>query len=83
MRSAGTRPGACSASNEARRDVNDKSPIIDGGEKVEKMSETSAMCTKIGRSPSDDRQCPGRSPAISHRRCTDFSKTAKARRLIG
>ena len=28
-------PGACSASKEARRDVN-KSPIIDDGEKVEK-----------------------------------------------
>ena len=29
-------PGACCASKEARRDVNDKSPIVDDGEKVEK-----------------------------------------------
>ena len=30
----------------SRRDINDMSPIIDDGEKVEKKSESSAMCIK-------------------------------------
>ena len=38
---------------------------------------------KVSRSPSDGRQCPGRSPAISHRDSTDFSKTPKFHRLTG
>ena len=36
MPSAGNWLGACSASKEALRNVNNKSPIIDDGEKVEK-----------------------------------------------
>ena len=39
--------GRAPASKEARRDVNDTSTIIDDGEKVEKRSETSAMCTTL------------------------------------
>ena len=62
MQMAETWPGACSASKEALRDVN-KSPIIDGGEKSEKRSDTSAMCTKsavvrqvVGSVPADHRR---------------------------
>ena len=46
MSSAGTWPGTCRASKEVWRDVNDKSPIIDGGGKIRKRSETSALRTK-------------------------------------
>ena len=60
---AGILLGACSASKEARRDVNDKSPVINSGEKVGKRSETSAICTNsavvhqlAGIVPADRRQ---------------------------
>ena len=82
MPSAGNRPGACGASTEARRDVSDKSPIIDDGEKVNKNVRNVVDLYKFGRSPSDGRQCPGRSPVISHRGCIDFSKLGNFRQLI-
>ena len=66
MPSAGNWPGACSASKEARRDLNDKSQLIDGEENVEKKVRNVGDVYKVGRSPSDGRQCPGRSQAISH-----------------
>ena len=75
MPSAGNWPRACSASKEAWRDVNDKSPKIDDGEKVEKKVRNVGDVFKVGRSSSDGRQCPGRPPANSHRGFTDFSKT--------
>ena len=63
MSSAGTWTGACSALKEVPQDVNDKSPIIDGGKKVGKRSENSAICTKsdvvcqmVGSVPADRRR---------------------------
>ena len=74
MPSAGKWPSACSASKEAQRDVNDKSPIIDNGEKVGRKVRNVGDVYKVCRSPSDGRQSPGLSPAISHRGVTDFPK---------
>ena len=53
MPSAGNLPGACSTSKEARRDVNDKPPISDDREKVEKKVRNVGDVYKVGRSPSD------------------------------
>ena len=41
--------------------------IIDDREKVEKKVRNVGDVYKVGRNPSDGRQCPGRSPAICHR----------------
>ena len=70
---------------EAKRNVKDKSPITDDREKVgqrKKKVRNDGDVYEIGQSPSDGRQCPGRSPAIRHRSITDFSKTKKFRQLI-
>ena len=83
MPSAGNWPRTYSASTEARRDDNDKSPISDNGEKVETKVRNVGDLYKVSRNPSDGRQCLGRSPAISHPGFTDFSKTTKILRFIG
>ena len=57
MPSAENWPGACSASKEARGDVNDKSPIIDDGEKVEQKVRNVSDVYKVGRSLSDSPRC--------------------------
>ena len=83
MTSAGNRTGACSVPKGDRRDVSDTFPMIEDGEKVEKKGRNVGDVYKVGRSPSDGRQCPDRSPANSHRGFTDFSKIKQFHRLIG
>ena len=49
MPSAENRPRTCSASKEARRDVNDKSPMIGNREKIEKKIRNFGDVYKLGR----------------------------------
>ena len=63
---AGNRLGTCSAWKEAKRDINDMSPIINNRERKEKMVRNVGDVYKVGRSLSDGWQFPGRSPTISH-----------------
>ena len=51
MPSAWNQSGTCSASKEVWQDVNDTSPIIDDGEKVEKRSKISAVFTQSAEVP--------------------------------